>query len=312
MTLLLTGGGGFLGTAVARSLAARGDRLVITDLVRPELPGGVDPGGVDDGRIRTRALDVRDVEAVEATVRETGADRIVHLAALLTPECATDPWLGTAVNALGTAAVFTAARRLGVSRVVFGSSVAALPPDDGRALSVYGATKAFGELLAVALAEADGLDLVGLRFGWVYGAGRARGWNDVQQVIEGFASGVPEVRYPAYEDPMDWTYIDDAVRAVLTALDMPRQPSVVLAVSGDRRPIRDAIAHLRARCPGTRAVPVPATLPAAGWQATGDAGGPSLEFGPVTPLEDGLDRTLAALRARPGVPSDHHPQEVQP
>lgn len=312
MTLLLTGGGGFLGTAVARSVAARGDRLVITDLVSPDLPDGVDLGAADDGRIRTRALDVRDVEAVEATVRETRADRIVHLAALLTPECAADPWLGTAVNALGTASVFTAARNVGVGRVVFGSSVAALPPDDGRALSVYGATKAFGELLAEALAEADGLDLVGLRFGWVYGAGRARGWNDVQRVIEGFATGVPEVRYPAYEDPMDWTYIDDAVRAVLAALDTPRQPSVVLAVSGDRRPIGDAIAHLLARCPGTRAVPVPATLPAAAWQATGAAAGASLELGPVTPLEEGLDRTLAVLRARRGVPPEHHHQEVQP
>ena len=310
--LLLTGGGGFLGAGVARSLAARGDRLVITDLVKPELPDGIPTDAIDDGRVRTRALDVRDIEAVEAIALQAGVDRIVHLAALLTPECAADPWLGTAVNALGTAAAFTAARRLGVSRVVFGSSVAALPPDDGRALSVYGATKAFGELLAGAMAEADGLDLVGLRFGWIYGAGRVRGWNDIQRVIDGFAARVPEVRYPAYEDPMDWTYIDDAVRAVLTALDMPRQPSVVLTVSGDRRPIRDAIAHLRARCPGTRAVPVPATLPAASWQATGDAGGPSLDFGPVTPLEDGLDRTLAALRARRGAPSDQAPQEVRP
>lgn len=312
MTLLLTGGGGFLGTAVARSLATSGSRLVITDLVRPEPPDDVDHGAVEDGRIRTRALDVRDMEAIEATIRETGADRIVHLAALLTPECAADPWLGTAANALGTAAMFTAARNVGVGRVVFGSSVAALPPDDGRALSVYGATKAFGELLAVAMAEADGLDLVGLRFGWIYGAGRARGWNDVQQVIEGFGSGIPEVRYPAYKDPMDWTYIDDAVRAVLTALDMPHPPSVVLTVSGDRRPIGDAIAHLRVRCPGTRAVPVPATLPAAAWQATGNAGAPSLEFGPVTRLEDGLDRTIAGLRVRRDAPSDRAPQEVQP
>lgn len=311
MTLLLTGGGGFLGTRVAHALAARGDRLLLTDLVSPELPDGIDPDAFRDGRIRSRSLDVRDMEAVEATVRDTGVDRIVHLAALLTPECAADPWLGTAVNALGTAAVFTAAKRLGVGRVVFGSSVAALPPADGRARSVYGATKAFGELLAAALAEADGLDLVGLRFGWIYGAGRARGWNDVQRVIEGFASGLPEVPYPAYEDPLDWTYVDDAVRAVLTALDMPRPFSVVLAVSGDRRPIGDAITHLRARCPGTRAVPVPATLPAAGWQATGDAGGVPLEFGPVTPLEDGLDRTLAALRARQGAPSENPPQEVQ-
>jgi UDP-glucose 4-epimerase len=312
VTLLLTGGGGFLGSTIARALAARGDRLIITDAIGPDLPEGIDPGAVDDGRIRTWTLDVRDVAAVEATIRETGADRIVHLAALLTPECAADPWLGTAVNALGTAAVFTAARRLGVSPVVFGSSAAALSPDDGRALSVYGATKAFGELLAVAMAEADGLDLVGLRFGWIYGAGRTRGWNDVQQVIEEFASGVAEVRYPAYEEPMDWTYIDDAVRAVLAALDTPRQPSVMLAVFGDRRPIGDAIAHLVARCPGTRAVPVPATLPAAGWEMTGAAAGASLELGPVTPLEEGLDRTLAALRARRGVPSGHHSQEVQP
>lgn len=309
MTLLLTGAGGFLGAALGRALAARGARLVLTDRVAPDLPPDIDPAAVWGGRIDVRALDVRDRTAVEAAVRETGARRIVHLAALLTPECAADPWLGTAVNALGTAAVFTAAARLGVERVVFASSVAALPPANGRARSVYGATKAFGEMLAAALAEGDAPDLVGLRFGWVYGAGRVRGWNDVQRVIEEFAAGLAEVAYPAYSEPLDWTYVDDAVRALLAALEVPPPPPILLAVPGDRRPIEDAIAHLRTRRPGTRAIPVPATLPAAGWQVLA---GSSLVAGPITPLEDGLDRTLEALSARREPRSAHAPQEVQP
>ncbi|MGH8850468.1 MAG: NAD-dependent epimerase/dehydratase family protein, partial [Casimicrobiaceae bacterium] len=238
MRALVTGGAGFLGHALA--LRARGGGHQVTT---------VDHSGEADVR-----CDVADARALAVAMDAARPEVVVHLAALLTDAAAADPVAAARVNVVGTASVFAAARAAGVRRVVFASSVAAVGPcaegsgDDValRPQTVYGATKAAGEHLAYTLSRLPGYPaFVVLRFGWVYGSGRERGWRVAQEVVERFARGDRRVAYPDFADPIDWTYVDDAAEALLRALTASLPRHAVFNVVGDRRAIGDAVAHLQ-------------------------------------------------------------------
>ncbi|HEX2137582.1 MAG TPA: NAD(P)-dependent oxidoreductase [Microvirga sp.] len=295
MRAIVTGGLGFLGAATARALAARGHDVLATDTREGRLPG-----------IATGVFDVADPDAVRRTFEGFRPEAVVHLAALLTPESRADIVAATRVNALGTAIVFAAARDAGVRRVVYASSVAALgnaDPASGDATvpapaSVYGATKAFCEHLAGALAGEGGPTMVGLRFGWIYGPGRDRGWREIQDVIEAAARGDALIPYPDYPDPIDWTWVDDAAEVAARAVEAPLDGTRVFNVAGDKRRVREAVAHLSNRFPGCRFEPRPAPAQPASWAFANDGLQGWLGHGPKTPMETGLDRLLAAVPRR--------------
>jgi nucleoside-diphosphate-sugar epimerase len=133
MKVVITGGGGFIGTRLARALLARGtlaradgtqariERLVLADQAFPGLP--------NDARLETLAGDVSDPTfASRAIAPDTGA--IFHLAAVVSGAAEADFDLGMRVNLGGMRAVLDAARRCAAPpRLVFASSVAAFGGD---------------------------------------------------------------------------------------------------------------------------------------------------------------------------------------
>ncbi|MEO8566583.1 MAG: NAD(P)-dependent oxidoreductase, partial [Betaproteobacteria bacterium] len=256
----------------------------------------------DDADVRRAVTDAPVLAAAMANVQP---EVVVHLAAVLTDAAADDPSAAVQVNVGGTAAVFAAARAAAVQRIVYASSVAAVGPcaegsgDDValRPQTLYGATKAAGEHLCRTLSALDGYPAcVALRFGWIYGPGRERGWRVAQEVIERFARGDRHVAVPDFPVPIDWTYIDDAAEVLLRALAAPLPRFAVFNVVGDRRTMRDAIAHLRLRYPGVQVEPQAASLPASGWTLRNDGLEAALGFAPATRLEDGIDAMLTAWR----------------
>ena len=249
--------------------------------------------------------DVTDAPAMVDAVAKARPEVIVHLAALLTDAAADDPAAAVRINVGGTAAVFAAGRQSAVSRIVYASSVAAVGPcadDSGddvalRPRTVYGATKAAGEHLCRALSALDGYPAcVALRFGWVYGPGRKRGWRVAQEVVECFARGDRHVVVPDFPGPIDWTYVDDAAEVLLRAVTSPLPRYASFNVVGDRRTMRDAVAHLQLRHPGVQVEPQAVALPASGWTLRNDGLEAALGFAPATRLEDGIDAMLAAWR----------------
>ena len=289
MRTLVTGGAGFLGQAFAARTRGAGHEVTT-----------VDRGGAADIQ-----CDVTDVPALAAAMAKVKPEAVVHLAALLTDAAAGDPAAAVRVNIGGTAAVFAAARAAAVRRVVYASSVAAVGPcaegsgDDValRPQTVYGVTKAAGEHLCRALSALDGYPAsVALRFGWVYGPGRERGWRVAQEVVERFARGDRRVVVPDFPGPIDWTYVDDAAEVLLRALAAPLPRFAALNVVGDRRTIRDAVAHLQLRHPGVEVERETVAVPASGWTLRNDGLGPALGFVPAMRLEDGIDAMLAAWR----------------
>ena len=289
MRTLVTGGAGFLGQAFAVRARRAGHQVTTVDL-----------GGEADVQ-----CDVTDVPALAAAMAQVSPEVVVHLAALLTDVAANDPATAVRVNIGGTAAVFAAARAAAVQRIVYASSIAAVGPcaegsgDDValRPLTVYGATKAAGEHLCRALSALDGYPAsLALRFGWVYGPGRERGWRVAQEVIERFARGDRDVVVPDFSGPIDWTYVDDAAEVLLRALAAPLTRFSVFNVVGDRRTMRDAIAHLQLRYPGVQVEYQAVTVPASGWMLRNDGLQAALGFAPATRLEDGIDAMLVAWR----------------
>ena len=284
--ILITGGCGFLGAAFAVRAREAGHEVVTADL----LPGA------------DRALDATDADAIAALVADVRPGAIVHLAAGLTDHGERDPVASTRLNALGTAAVFTAAEANGVGRVVYATSISAVGPTTGRIGddtrlrpgNVYGATKAFCEHLAYAMSTRPGApSYLGLRFGYVYGPGRVRGWVEVQALIERVAAGERSIAFPDYPDAMDWTWIDDAAEVLLRASERPLPRCAVVNVVGDKRPVRDAMAHLERRFPDLAATPVPARTPPAAWGLVNDGIEALLGMRPATTLEQGIDRMLS-------------------
>lgn len=315
MNVMITGGQGFLGRHLARRLVDFGYRIILFDRSPHETE--VESRGLGITPVSPDLLipirgEVDDIDLLKEIIRSYRIEIVVHLATLLTEECARHPVMAARVNCVGTAAVFEASLSLGVRRVIFGSSVAvfgdapALPKGDDRPYdppSVYGATKVFGEYLARAMMkDHPDLELIGLRFGWIYGAGRVRGWTDIQKVIEGFALEEKLVPYPDYDLPNDWTYVSDAVEAIVQCLNSPRSSVVAYNVSGDYRPIQDAVRHLQRCFPYVQAKPYPAVLPRNAWDFQADRIVQEAGYQCRVKLEQGLDLAVDEIRRIHGLP----------
>ena len=295
MSILVTGGGGFLGSAFASRARDAGHDVVIAD----RLPGA------------DIALDASDTDAVAAAVAAVKPRAILHLAAGLNDMGQQDPVGCVRLNALGTAAVFAAAEANGVERVIYASSISAVgragthDGDDQRLApgNVYGATKAFCEHLAQAMSTRTGAPCyLGLRFGYVYGPGRVRGWRDAQSPIDRVAAGERRIDWPDFGHAIDWTWIDDAGEVLLRAVERPLPRCAALNVAGDKRTMADLVAHLKRRVPDLVDTRVPAQTNPAAWSLANDGLAALLGYAPSTTLEQGIDRMLARGDATTAAP----------
>ena len=172
--VLVTGGSGFIGSHVVDKLRARGHEPVIYDL-RPS--PWHEPGTVD-----TVLGSITDREALERALHS--CDAVAHLAAVAdVNDVHASPEDAERVNARGTVTVLEAARRAGVKRIVYASTIWVYSDCEAEAVDeetllpapshLYTSTKLAGELYCKAYQELYGIDFTILRFGIPYGP-RAR------------------------------------------------------------------------------------------------------------------------------------------
>lgn len=176
MSILITGGTGFLGAELCRLLVADGHRPILLDPAPPR------------GRLLELAPHYHHVPAsltnlpvLLNTVREHGVRTVYHLGGMLSMPSERDPWGAFEINVAGTYHVLEACRLEGVERCVFASSIAVYAEgltgdtitDDSlqRPTSMYGAGKVFSELQGRFYARRFGLDFRGLRVPSVVGPG---------------------------------------------------------------------------------------------------------------------------------------------
>lgn len=175
MRIMITGGAGFVGRELVRTLKDRAEVLV-ADLLRYGTPDWL--SGEPEG-FGFRRVDIRDAAATRALVEEFAPDVIVHLAAIhYIPECDSDPANAVATNVTGTVNLLAACPE--GTRFVFASSGAVYQPDEAahrelesvvEPVDIYGYTKQQGEVYLRALAASRGLSGVIVRLFNVIGPG---------------------------------------------------------------------------------------------------------------------------------------------
>ncbi|HYN22311.1 MAG TPA: NAD-dependent epimerase/dehydratase family protein [Thermoanaerobaculia bacterium] len=228
LSVLVTGGAGFIGSHLVDALLAGGAQVRVLDDFssgrRDNLPADVK---VIEG-------DIRDMPVCRRAC--AGMAVVFHQAALgSVPRSLADPATTMAVNVTGTANVLAAAREAGVRRVVYASSssvygdaqpVVKKEGEEGRPLSPYAASKVMNEELAEVFARCYGMELIGLRYFNVYGPRQAPE-GPYAAVIPRFfracLAGEAPVIYGAGEQSRDFTFVDDAVRANLLAAAAPAE-----------------------------------------------------------------------------------------
>jgi len=242
--VLVTGGSGYLGSAIVRALARAGHEPIV--FARHASAAGL-AGRAIDG-------DVRDTPSVTAAA--AGADAIVHSAALVA-QWRRDPSGFDAINVGGLQSALSAARTHRISRVVYTSSFLALPPSDSpHALTAnhYQRTKVAARDLA-RRAAADGLPLVTLYPGVVYGPGPATEGNLVGRLMRDHLEG----RLPGVigsDRLWSFAFADDVADAHVAALVHPR-PAREYVVGGVNAPQGTIFEFLRER----RGRPLPRRIP---------------------------------------------------
>jgi UDP-glucose 4-epimerase len=218
--ILVTGGCGFIGSNLVRFLRERTSwKLRVVDDLRtgraeyvPESLAEVHIGNVADRSVLEPALD--------------GMDAVVHLASQtgVLPSVE-DPSADFEGNTMATFRVLDSCRRLGVPRVVFASSGAAVgevpPPIHEevvpKPLSPYGASKLAGEAYCQAFAGSFGMQTVALRFSNVYGPFSSHKKNAVPAFIKRCLAGEPMVIYGDGTHTRDFIHVDDLCDAILRA-----------------------------------------------------------------------------------------------
>jgi UDP-glucuronate 4-epimerase len=305
---LVTGAAGCIGIWVLRNLIQEGTPVSVLDLDtrRHRLPLVLSDEEIS--RIHFIHGDVSDFPIVEDALKESGANRIVHLAALQLPFCKADPVAGARVNVVGTVNMFEAAKRHGVKRLVYASSTAVyglseeypdepLPHDAPlKPRSHYGVYKQANEGSARVYFRDDGLSSIGLRPYVVYGAGRDQGMTSTPtKAILAAAAG--QSYHISYGGRYCFQYGNDTAKAFIQAARADFSGAEVFNIGGDSVSTAEVIAAIEQAEPSARGritfddIPLP-------FPAEVDNRALVHTIGPLafTPLAQGVAETLNIFR----------------
>ena len=231
MTILVTGGAGFIGSHVVEALLARGEKITVIDDFNDFYDPAFKRRNVArfTGRVNVVEADIRDTAALRAIFSKGRFDAIIHIAARAGIRPSVEqPRLYTEVNVLGTQNLLELAREFGVRKFIFTSSSSVygmdqpVPFQENAALlhpiSPYAASKLAAEALCHVYHHLHGLDVMCPRLFTVYGP-RQRPDLAIHKFTSAILRGKPVEIYGRGKSARDYTYIDDVVQGLLAALD---------------------------------------------------------------------------------------------
>ncbi len=249
MKILITGGAGFIGSAVAKQLMERGDRVVLidnfNDYYNPRLKEDRIKVFLKDCRKGYKLYrgDIRDRKFLEKVFTKEKPHKVIHLAAMAGVRASLDnPALYADVNVMGTTHLLDLSVKCGVKNFVYASSSSVygnskkVPFSETDSvdtpISPYAATKKATELLAHVYSHIHQLKTTGLRYFTVYGPW-GRPDMGVFKFIENIIRGRTIDVYNFGKMRRNFTYIDDIVSGTIVALDADL-PCAVMNIGGDR------------------------------------------------------------------------------
>jgi UDP-glucuronate 4-epimerase len=252
--IIVTGAAGFIGAALSERLLDRGETVIGVDNFNAYYEVGLKEARA--ARLQARPnfrmarLDVAEAEAFADLVRNSGADRVVHLAAQAGVRYSLEnPFAYERANVAGHLSVLEACRHAPTVRHLVYASSSSVYGERGAEqgfreeeaaevpVSLYAATKRAGELMSASYSKLYGLAQTGLRFFTVYGP-----WGRPDMALFLFTRAILEGRpievFNQGQMQRDFTYIDDIVDGVMGVLGHPAAPGEARLFNiGDNRPV---------------------------------------------------------------------------
>jgi UDP-N-acetylglucosamine/UDP-N-acetylgalactosamine 4-epimerase len=238
--IVLTGGAGFIGSAIAMQLANSSAEVVILDNLLTGSFENIRPLA-ESQRISFVNGDIRDFAVCREVMH--GADIVLHQAALgSVPRSIAEPLNTHSINIDGFVNVLEAARLAGVKRFIYASSSSVYGSDasspkteavTGHPLSPYALTKSVNEQYARLYAAVYGMEIIGLRYFNVFGP-RQNPEGAYAAVIPLFITQMLAGQTPVINGDglttRDFTYVDNVVQANMKALMLNVLPAGVQPV----------------------------------------------------------------------------------
>jgi UDP-glucose 4-epimerase len=303
--VLVTGGGGFIGSNLVRALLDAGHEVRVLDNFSTGNRANLNDLGVEvvEGELRS-------YERVHNAVR--GVEVVFHLGALgSVPRSVQDPLTSSAVNVEGTLNVLLAARDEGVRRVVYSSSSSVYgtrrelpvtedqPPDP---LSPYGVAKLAAERYCVSFSRVyESFEAVVVRYFNVFGP-RQSPLSQYAAVIPLFITAIHSGRPIRIDGDggqrRDFTYVSNVVEGTMLAADADAVSGRIFNVAASSPVSVNDVADTIGRILGKEVTKTHAP-PRAGdirdsW-ADITAARDALAWEPSVGLEEGLQRTIESL-----------------
>lgn len=310
--VLVTGGGGFIGSHLTERLVEAGAR--VRAFVRYASHGGA--GWLDGSAVRDSveviAGDITDPDCVSRAV--AGCEVVFHLAALIgIPYSYLAPQSYVRTNVDGTLNVLMAARTAGVSRVVhtstsevYGTPVVVPITEDHslRPQSPYAATKVAADALAMSFYASFGLPVTILRPFNTYGP-RQSLRAVLPVILCQLLAGAPVVRLGALSPRRDLTFVSDTADGFMRAAFSDMAIGTTIQLGTGRDVSIQELAEIAMHVVGRRADIVsdaarvrPANSEVACLRSDPRRAADLLGWRPTTSLEDGIRRTAEWLAAR--------------
>lgn len=226
--ILVTGAAGQIGSELTLALRRRygGENVIASDIKAP------DETLRDSGPFER--LDVTRREELEEVVGHHKVEVVYHLAAILSAAGEERPQLAWEVNIGGLYNVLEIARKWGLRRIFWPSSIAVFGPATPKEAApqetvlcpttIYGVTKVTGELLGDYYFRRFGLDVRGVRYPGIISSETLPGGGTTDYAVEIFHEAVKHKRYTCFvrEDTvLPMMYMPDAIRAAIELMEAP-------------------------------------------------------------------------------------------
>jgi nucleoside-diphosphate-sugar epimerase len=236
MSVLVTGGLGFIGSKVVLQLLKRNISVIVADVDieknRSKLENNINKIGKDKNLIKYEKLDITNYQNVEKIFQNYNLDSVINLAYGIGAICEENPLLASRINIVGTTTIFEMIVKYKIRRLVFASSETvyganqeffgkkAVTEDDFSGIDnhyfTYGVMKLLNEFMAEKYIKRHGCSIAYTRPSVVFGYGRQ---NTALNWAEDFAAKPAlnkTVNLPFSKNNKDnWIYVDDCAEQLV-------------------------------------------------------------------------------------------------
>lgn len=246
MSILITGGAGFIGSSLADRLLENGEKIIVIDNFYPnyDKEKNVLPH-IKNQYYKLYRADICDKESIQKIFKAEKIDAVVHLAASVNIRNSfNNPAEYVKNNIEGTLNILEIMKTDNIKKLVFASSSSVYGNSDKNILSesnqncspisVYGVTKLACEKLLYEYSKNFNINVVALRFFTVYGP-KQRPDLVIRKFYSMIKNNEPVSIYGDGTTFRDYTYIDDIIDGIIAALNYNKTPYEIINLGSGRQ-----------------------------------------------------------------------------